>query len=61
MADSRPKASCSKAEVIPSTAAAIADPLDGLLGDVGSDCQQYRIVKNHFDINKETHHFKNST
>jgi len=41
MADSRPEASCSKAEVIPLTAAEIADPLDGLLGDVGSDCQQH--------------------
>lgn len=44
-ADSRPNAS----EVIPFTAAVLAAPPDGLLGDVGSDFQQhwlsYWIVK----------------
>lgn len=43
-ADPSPKASSSKAKVIPLAAAAIVLALvgvDGLLGDAGSDCQKH--------------------
>jgi len=56
-ADPRPKASSSRAKAAPLAAAAIAlalDGVDGVLGDVGSDCQEYhdiRLVWN-WDINE---------
>lgn len=46
-ADPRPKASSSRAKAAPLAAAAIAlalDGVDGHLGDVGSDCQEYRDI-----------------
>lgn len=46
-ADPRPKASSSRAKVIPLALAAIALALvgvDGLLGDEGSDCQEHCLI-----------------
>ena len=46
-ADPRPKDSSSRAKVNPFAAAAMAlalDGVDGLLGDVGSDCQEHHQI-----------------